>query len=628
MTKLLCLTLETLPPDRNSAAMTFCKTPSKNNPVYVFALCLLAFVLCSLSGCGDGQNSSHDITGDTTASGSGSASGGGGALRFAASTALTTLDPQNAKTLNDIRIIDSLYQPLLDQRSDNLDIEPAVAESVETSEDGLAYTFHLRDDARWSDGKVVTAEDFRYAWRRMLMPDTGGYYANLLFHIDGAEDFYHWREQQLEQFASQRHTNASQAANQLYQQALTRFDQTVGIEVVDSHTLRVRLNHPVPFFEELVAFTPFLPLPEHVVDTYRHVDPTSGRSSIDASYFGDPGRLVTNGPYVLESWRLRDRAVLTQNSEFWDKANMGNTRIVQYVINDPQVALLKYDRGELDWLPDIPTADPIASQLVNNPTRQDVFNPKASGIYYYQFNVRPKLKGKDNPLADPRVRKALSMAIDRKTLVERVTRMNQPVMKTFIPQGILADYDSPTDAGVAYDPDKARRLLAEAGYPGGKGLEGLELMYNTGGGHKLPAQVIRRNWQEQLGVNVGLVAVEWGEHNKRRKQGDYDIARAGWFADYQDPTTYLELFESDNSANLSGYRNSRFDALLDQAHEEPDAQRRLKLLAQAEAIMLADQPVAPIYQYTNLHVFDPQRVHNMHLNPWNVRRLEWVQVGN
>lgn len=546
-----------------------------------------------------------------------------GTLRFAATASLSQLDPHRARTVNDGRIIECLYEPLLRQRSDDLTIDPGVAERWDVSDDGLTWTFHLREDAKWSDGQPVTADDFRFAFRRMLLPDTSGYYASLFFAIKGAQEFYNWRQSQLTEFAK----GSQEDPQSLYREALRRFDERVGVEAPDARTLVVHLTNPVPYLEGLLAFSPFSPLPQHVLEPQTQADPTTGRASIDSAYFGDPAKLVTNGPYVLKQWLLRDSATLEANPFYWDRKSMQNERVIQYEVSDPIVAVMKYDRGELDWLPDVPTGSRLASQLVNS-KRTDVASMPASATYYYEFNVQPVVHGRKNPLADARVRRALSMAIDRQTIVDRVTRMHQPVARTLVPVGAMPGYDPPVEAGVSYDIAEARRLLAEAGYPGGQGLDGLTIMINNGGGHELPAQFIKRTWEKELGVRVGIEALEWSMHNQRRDQGDFWIARAGWFADYQDPMTFLELFEGGNSSNQSGYANPQYDALIEQSRHEPDPAKRLAILRRAEAILVHDQPLAPIYQYTNLHLFRPDQVKHLNPNPPNARRLEWVEVTN
>lgn len=558
-----------------------------------------------LVGCGDGGSTAGVMP---------------ATLRFAAATSITNLDPQNTKTLNDFRILDMLYQPLIAIRPDTMAIEPGMAESWTTSDDGLTWTFKLRDGAMWSDGEPVTAEDFVFAYRRMLLPDTGGPYASLFFDIAGARDFYNGRLAQLAELAKDP-SDAQEKLDATYQ----RFDATVGVNALDDKTLEIKLSHPVPYLQELVAFMPFSPLPEHVLAERMTLDETSGRVSIDTSYFGDPNQLVVNGPYVLQLWNLRDRTELVANPRYWAYDQRGNDKVIQYEIADPQVALRKYEQGELDWLPDIPTADRLAADLVAE-DRPDVHHGPAVGTYYYAFNVAPQIDGKPNPLADPRVRKALSMAIDRQAIVEKITRMNQPVARTLVPVNTMPGYDAPTDAGITYNLEEAKRLLAEAGYPNGEGLEGLSIQINNGGGHELPAQFIKRQWEEQLGVRVGLEAYEWGMHLQRLEQGDYHIARAGWFADFRDPMTFLELFETGNSANTTRYSNPDYDRLLNEARQQSDAQQRMALLREAETILLNDQPLAPIYQYTNLNLYRPDQVRNLHPNPANVRRLEWVEV--
>lgn len=544
---------------------------------------------------------------------------------FATAADVKSLDPQGTSWLHDFRIIECLYEPLLKVKLDgDLPLEPGAATAWSVSEDQLTYTFTLRPEGRWSDGSAVTAGDFVRSWRRALLADLAGDYSSLLFPVRGGQAFFEFRTQQLDAYV--KGTDKSEAAaRKLYDQAMEQFSQTVGVRAQDDRTLVIELARPVAYFLELCAFAVTSPI--HAGhETRPRFSADTGRLMRDAGYFTDPARLVGNGPYLLKRYRFKQDMLLEANPHYWNRAAMGNGSIMQRLIADPQTALLAYGRGEVDWLPDIPTASPVAADLVNR-GRPDVHMIPAAGVYEYVFNCKPTLPdGSINPLADARVRRALSMGIDRRSIVESVTRLHQPIAMTIIPPHSLPGYEPPIEAGVEYNPEQARKLLAEAGYPGGKGMPRMSILYNTEGGHETLAQAVQYAWRTQLGVDVALEGVEVGTFSDRRRKSAFTIARAGWFGDYRDPTTFLERFITGDGNNDGDYRNPMFDQLMRKAAEQTHAAERLATLRQAESLLLSEQPRAPIYQYVELNVFDPSKVRGISPNMWKFRRLEQVRV--
>ena len=545
----------------------------------------------------------------------------GGQVRFLSGTAVKTLDPQLTSWMVDFRIIEGLFEPLLRVDPATLELEPAAAEAMpEVSDDGLTYTFTIRDDARWSNGDPVTASDYAYGWKRALLPDLAADYVALFFCIEGAQDFYNQRAEQLSTFESNK-----KPAGDLWDQTQQRFADTVGIEATGDRTLRVTLREPTAYFNELVAFAAFSPVHEASADPHLQLNDNSGAVTMDPGYFRDPGTLIANGPYVLGSWQPRQQLVLEQNPHWWNRAAMKNSQVVMEVADNPGTALTRYERGEVDWYPDLPTNAQVAADLVAA-GRDDVHTGPAAGTYFYVFNCLPEIDGKPNPLADPRVRRALSLAVDRRHLVDNVTRLGQPVARSFVPPTAIPAYQPPVEAGVGHDPDEARRLLAEAGYPDGRGITGLTLLYNNEGGHQDSAEAIKNAWRQTLGVNVTLEPIERIQFSDRLRNQSFTIARAGWFGDYRDPTTFLDKFQSANGNNDGKYHNPEYDRLLDEARTILDPDRRMAKLAEAEALLLAEQPLMPLYHYTNLELFDLERVTGIHVNPWNVRRLETIEA--
>lgn len=589
-------------------------------------LSLAATLLLLLpAGCGDSGPGTG--TGPTTAPATGPSAGepagdeAEAEFRFVSANEHNFLDPQKISWLHDIRVVDCLFETLVKTSLPSQQIEPGVAEKWEISEDQLTYTFHLRPDARWSNGDPVTANDFLFAWRRALMPDFAADYSQLFFRLKGGEDFFKWRAGTLKEDAS-----GGAAAAVPWKEIAAKFDELVGASAPDPKTLVVRLAEPVPYFLELCAFAPYGPNHAASIEPLLAPDPKSGMYRIDPGYWGDPKKLVCNGPYVIQRRRFRQDLLMAQNPRYWDKASVKNHSILELIIDNPQTALIAYQNGQAHWLPDIPTSSSIAADLVQQ-GRKDVLASPWAGTYFYNFNCRPTLPdGRKNPLADARVRRALSMTIDRKALVTQVTRLNQPIARTFIPPGCLPGYEPPVEAGAAFDPEGARKLLAEAGYPGGAGLTGLTILYNTGLGHENLAQPIKNSWEKNLGVVVVLEAQEGKTFSERLKKHSFTIARATWTGDYRDATTFLDKFRSDNGNNDAAWSNAEFDGLLDQAAGETDAAKRLATLRKAEELMLKEQPIAPLYQLVTLHVYDPNKIEGIDPNPWNFRRLDHVRV--
>lgn len=597
---------------------------------------LLTACLLVLLGCDGGSSNNTTATPPPNARGGSQIPGGlnatdqdivptaaTGEFRFVSAVDHNTLDPQKMSWLHDIRIADCLFEPLVRISLPSTEVEPGVAESWQISEDGKTYTFHLRENAKWSNGDPVTSSDFAYAWRRILMPDFAGDYAQLFFPIVGAEDFFNFRNSQLDKIRAE---GSKDGGTTELKEALAFFDANVGIKTPDLQTIEVTLKEPTPYYLELFAFAPFMPNHTRSLAENSNVNPQTGMLELDPTYWTDPAMIVGNGPYVLNRQRLKVDTHLKANPHYWNRAKMRNTSILERVIGEPETAILAYDRGEVDYLPDIPTAGDLAADLLAS-NRPDVHMQTWAGTYFYSFNCNPTFDdGSKNPLHDPRVRRALSMAIDRQEIVNSVTRMKQPIARSFIPPGALPGYEPPVDAGATYNIAEARKLLAEAGYPDGKGLTGLTILYNTDGGHENIALRLSKIWQEQLGVTIKPESLEVKSFRERLKNQRYTIARASWIGDYRDATTFLDKFQSKGGNNDAKFNNAEYDRLLAEAAAEQDVDARLRLLEQAERILLEEQPIAPIYHYTTMHIFDPSRVKNLYPNVWNYRRYEFVEV--
>lgn len=545
---------------------------------------------------------------------------------FIGSSEHRTLDPQKMSWVHEIRIAECLFEPLVRLKLPDLTIEPGAAESWEQTptKPGEKYVFHLRPTAKWSNGDRLTAHDFVFAWRRAMVPDFTSQYFNLMWSIEGARDFYHRRSEQLKTYEKMKSGKSPQAARRLWEESLTFFDEHVGLRAIDEQTLEVRLAQPTPYFLELCAFATLMPVHRASVEAaVEEPDPDTGRLKQRAWVL--PSTVVTNGPYVLAERKVKEYLLLKANPHYWNRAAMENRSILERIVENPQTAVLVYESGDADWLPSLPTASVLAADLVAS-GRGDVHLYPGAGTYFYIFNCAAVLPdGSPNPLANRDVRRALSMAINREKIVKSVTRLKEPVARTMVPVGALPSYDPPVEDGTDYDPEQAKRLLANAGYPGGKGLSGLSILYNTGAAHERKAQSVQQDWRA-VGVEVTLQGIETLVFSERLQNHQFTVARAGWFGDYRDPTSFLDRFRTGDGNNDGKYSNPEFDALMEEAKSVRDPGRRIQLLRRAESVMLQDQPIAPIHQYVQLDVYNPQRVEGLYPNAWHRRRLEQVKV--
>lgn len=438
------------------------------------------------------------------------------------------------------------------------------AESMEVSEDGLVYTFKIREDAKWSDGEAVTADNFKYSWLRALNKETAAEYAYQLFYIKNAEKFY----------------NGEATAEE------------VGINVIDEKTLEVTLETPTAYFPQLLAFTTYVPLREDIV------------SANPEGWATNPETYVSNGPFKLVQWDMKDQLVFEKNENYWDKDSVKLESLTFKLVTDDTTAYSELKAGNFDMVNSVPTNEiepGIEEGLVH-------VNPKL-GNYYFAINV-----GKQDTLSEDvkevlnnkLVRQALNLAIDRQEIIDNVGKAEQIPAYSFVPQGITDENGNDFASKEYYDPSdmegniaKAKELLKEAGYENGNGIPTIELMYNSEGAHKDICQIIQQNWEE-IGVNVELTNQEWAVFLNTRQQGGYEIARQGWIGDYSDPMTFLDLFVTGGGNNDSGYSNPEYDALIAAAKVETDLDKRKEQLREAEDILMDDMPILPIYYYTTV----------------------------
>jgi oligopeptide transport system substrate-binding protein len=511
-------------------------------------------------------------------------------FRFVNGTEPRTLDPGLMTGEPESRIANELFEGLTRREARSLQPAPGVAERWEVSEDSRVYTFHLRADARWSDGSPVTAHDFAYAWRRLVDPATGSEYAYLLHGLRGARAF---------------HAGDPEARR--------RFGVDVGVIARGDLTLVVELEAPIAWFLELTSHFSAYPVPRRVVEAHPR------------DWFL-PGRIVSNGPFVLAGWRVGDRIRLARNPHYWGRDAVALATVDALPVESPTTALNLFLRGDVDWVPRL-YPDELVDVLRE---RDDFYHGPGLSVYYFRLNTRRP------PLDDPRVRQAIGLAIDRREITDLVLRLGQIPATAIVPPG-MPGYRSP-GSGMGFDVARARALLAEAGHAGGRGIRPIGILYNTHETHKKIAEVIADQLRRNLGIDVSAYNQEWQSYLASMRAGDYDIGRAGWIGDYLDPNTFLDIWITDGGNNQTGWGDPAYDALIAAAADpaaasrDPDrllalaveradaaaafaaaaeadaqggaargealAKLRLELLRQAEAILIQRGfPVVPIYFY-------------------------------
>jgi oligopeptide transport system substrate-binding protein len=491
------------------------------------------------------------------------------------------LDPNGMSWMQDIRLAYGLWEGLYTLDPATLRPILGCADRAEVDPTHTIWTLHIRPDARWSNGDPVKAGDFLFSWRRFL--ETPGEYTYLHFYIRGArkysDDFQAYLEAKSRGDASARPPDIS----------------SVGEKALDDRTVVVTLSDPLPFFPALMAFPAFFPMHEPSMRPFLEADGL--HYNLD---FTRPPHLVTNGPYRLAEWSFKRRVRLVASDFYWNRASVKSRIIDQIYAEDGVAAFRTYERGDVDWLAEV---DPdLAAQILAHGGRNDLHVFPAFGTYFYSLNCLPTLwEGRRNPLADVRVRQALAMSIDRRPIVENVGRLGQPISFTYIPPHVFEGYRSPP--GLPYDVAAARKLLADAGYPGGRGFPHLSILYNSEGVHGDIAQIIRRQWLTNLGIEMDLQGVEIKIFAEKLQTQQYSVARASWYGDYDDPTTFTDKYKSDSQDNDSKWKSAQYDRLCAEAQRETNEPRRLQLLSQAENILLNEAPIIPLYTYVNSYMF-------------------------
>lgn len=484
-----------------------------------------------------------------------------------------SLDPALITGQPEGRLASALFEGLATFNSEGKPV-PGVAERWEISPDGLTYTFYLRDNARWSNGDPVTTQDFIQSWQRVLAPETGSEYSSQLLYLKNAAAF---NDGELKDFSQ------------------------VGVKALDPLTLKVELEHPTPFFIDLCAFVTLMPV--HLPTVQRYGDD-----------WIKPGKLVSNGAYQLADWRINDRVRLQKNPHYWNRANVGMETVDCLPISKSTTAFNFYASGQADLMMD---KGLVPNQLLDElKKRPDYHASPFLGVYFIRFNTtRP-------PFNDARVRKALSLVVDKDLLVNKITRAGEVPAASFVPPG-TAGYNPPP--GLALNVAKARAILAEAGFPEGKGFPRVSYLYSEGDLNEALAVELQSMLKRELGITVDLQRQEWKVYLRSLSSLDYDLCRSSWVGDYNDPNTFLSMFITGDGNNRTGWANAGYDDLIAQAGREPDNAKRFSLFQTAEHLLVSEEaPICPLYFYVGIQLYDSDRLGGIQANLLDKHPLKFM----
>ncbi len=483
-----------------------------------------------------------------------------GELTYVVNNESSTFDPSLTTETFALPVIGATFEGLVKFAPDG-SVVPALAEKWEVSDDGLTYTFHLRADAKWSDGKPVTAGDFVYAWRRVLTKTAGAKNAPVLFAIAGAEDFYN---------------DPSKDA--------------VGIKAVDDHTFQFTLKTRLAYLMQELPFSVFAPVRKDVVEA----NPDG--------WSRDPKTDIGTGPFRVTEFNFGKSTVLEKNPNYYNAANVSLDKLTFRLVPDPATSLAAYEAGDVDGIEAVPGPEiPRLSSAEGN----GFLVVPALGTTYAFFNPAQK------PLDDVKVRKALSEAIDRQNLIDFVMQSaDQPAMG-LVPPGINVDgqdfRDGTSTFGLAptAEVDDAKKLLADAGYPDGKGFPPTVFVTYTSPPVEKVLEAIQQMWKQNLNIDVKIQASEWQVYYPEVQKVQYQIAQMGWGADYPHPMTFLDNFTSDSPNNLAGWKNADYDKLIGDAKTTNDAKQSLDDMRKAEAIVMDNMVILPMYYRNNYMMMKP-----------------------
>ncbi|MCC5835884.1 MAG: peptide ABC transporter substrate-binding protein [Opitutales bacterium] len=525
----------------------------KPNPWMLFAL--VAAGLFTIIGCGPRETPAEKAINDRV-------------LMINNGSEPRELDPHVVTGFPEYRVIKAILEGLVSEHpSDSNDVEPGVAERWESNEDSSVWTFYLRE-AQWSNGDPITAEDFVYAYRRILNPEFGAPYASMLYVMEGAQA-YHEGE-------------------------LEHFDE-VGVKALDEHTLEIRLQGPTPHFPLMLTHYTWFPLHQPTIESF-------GAFARRDTGWTQPSNHVGNGPFILVEWRPNQRITVAKNSYYWDVDQVELQAIEFYPIQDRQTEERMFQTGQLHKTDTVPFNSRDRYREREDPAfREDPFF--ATG--YIGLNLNHEV------LANPKVRKALSLAVDRDRIVERVTRSGRAA-EGFVPPGIEG---YPYRKHLEHDSEAARELLKEAGFPGGEGIPRLNMVVANVDTSRTLAEVLQSMWEQELGIRVQIQNREWQVLISDMDSGNFDFFLISWVGDYLDPATFLEIFRSGDGNNRTGFASETYDQKLRDSLFLADAEQRLRELADVEAYLMRELPIIPVSWSHLMYLLHPA------VEGWERKRL-------
>ena len=516
--------------------------------LYLKLVALLAVtgLILTLSGCGDYQSNVESGNRE-------------GTLHWGNGTEPQSLDPHIATGVPEHHIISSLMEGLVHKDGETLEPRPGVAKSWDISADGRVYTFYLRQDARWSNGDLHNAHDYVWSWWRALQPALGNLYAYMYFPIANAKAYYDGE--------------------------ISDFSQ-VGVKALDDYVLQVTLTEPIPYFLQLLDHYSTYPVHRATVEKFGKADQRGTRWTFE-------GNIVGNGAFQLKEWQINRRITVERNPHYWNAENVRLNQVVFYPTENVTTEERMFRAGQLHYS-GIPSDKIQAYSQSDDPSLR--IQPYL-GVYFYRLNV-------DKPqLSDKRVRRALGMTINRDQLVSQITKGGQIPAYAITPPGTMGYYP---ESDLTFDPEGAKKLLAEAGYPNGEGFPTTEILYNTSEGHRKIAVALQQMWKKHLNIDVVLLNQEWKVYLDTVSNHHYEIARAGWIGDYVDPNNFLDMFLCNGGNNRTRWCNPEYDQIiLQQVPKAKTHQQRLELFQKAETILLDEMPVIPIYIYTSNNLVHP-----------------------
>jgi len=495
-------------------------------------------------------------------------------------TEVETLDAHLATGVPEHFVLSALFEGLAAPLPENPDGDgPGAAASWEHSPDYSQWTFHLQPDGKWSDGRPLTAHDFIYSFRRILTPKLASEYASMLYPLKNARAFN--------------------------EGAITDFAE-VGAHAADDLTLKLRLVGPTPYLPGMTKHYAWFPVPRHVIERFGEMTERDTR-------WTRAGNLVGNGPFRLKEWRFFHSITLERNPFYWDAKNVKLNGIVFFPIQSDTTEERAFRDGQLHATATLP----LSAIPRYRKERAEVYHEDPNlAVYFYRVNVTSRLPdGKPHPVSDKRVRRALALAIDRESIIRNVMRAGQKPAVGFTPYPDSIGFpDAPHP--LRFDPEEARRILADAGFPDGKDFPAFEILINTSEGHRTIAEAVQEMWKKHLNIPVSIRNQDWGVYLDSQRRLDYTVCRAAWNADYLDPSTFLNMWRTGDGNNQTGWSNARYDELLKLATLEGDPEKRMSHFREAETILLDELPILPIYWYVRSTLRSPA------IKGWNPSVIE------